>query len=75
MDKTLKTWNLIKGRTGFVTNLHGVGDVVRWSPEGTYYAVGISNRLDVYNVETAKVVYSVPFGKRVSSLCFPNVCF
>ncbi|XP_035716341.1 p21-activated protein kinase-interacting protein 1-like isoform X2 [Folsomia candida] len=72
MDKTLKTWNLIKGRTGFVTNLHGVGDVVRWSPEGTYYAVGISNRLDVYNVETAKVVYSVPFGKRVSSLCFPN---
>jgi len=70
MDRSLKTWNLIKGRTGFVTNLHGVADVVKWSSEGKYFAVGILTRVDIYDVSTAKVVYSIPFGKRPTSIVF-----
>jgi len=71
-DRALKTWNLIKGRTGFITNLKGVADAVRWSPKGTMYAVAIANRVDIYCIQTAKIVYSIPFGKRASSLVFPN---
>jgi len=73
-ERNLKTWNLIKGRTGFVTNLHGsIGEAVAWSPEGNFYAVGLSSRVDVYAVETAKVVYSAQFGKRISRIIFINV--
>jgi len=69
-DRTLKTWNLIKGRSGFVTNLKAVADCIQFSPEGNLYAVGVSNRVDVYANVSAKVIYSIPFGKRVSCLCF-----
>ena len=33
-DRKLITWNLIKGRTAYVTNLGQIADVVRWSPDG-----------------------------------------
>jgi len=71
-DKALKTWNLVKGRCGYVTNLKAIADAVRWSPEGDYYAVSVSNRVDVYSVQTAKVVYSIPVGKRISCISFAN---
>jgi len=69
-DKSLKTWNLIKGRKGYVTNLRAVADCIEFTPDGQFYAVGVSNRVDVYKLETAQVVYSIPFGKRVSCLAF-----
>jgi protein MAK11 len=69
-DRALKTWNLIKGRSGFVTNLKGVADAVQWSTEGTYYAVSIANRVDVYSTETAKVEYTLSFDKRASRVLF-----
>jgi protein MAK11 len=72
-DRSLKTWNLIKGRSGFITNLHGTGDAVAWSPDGGYYAVSVANRIDVYSVQTAKVKYSFPWGKGVNRILFPNV--
>lgn len=72
-DKAMKTWNLVKGRCGYVTNLKVVADAVRWSPEGSHYAVSLSNRVDVYSLQNAKVVYSIPFGKRVSCICFIDV--
>ncbi|ODN05240.1 p21-activated protein kinase-interacting protein 1-like [Orchesella cincta] len=71
-DKAMKTWNLVKGRCGYVTNLKGVADAVKWSPEGDYYAVSISNRVDIYSLQTAKVVYSIPVGKRISCMTFLN---
>lgn len=72
-DKALKTWNLVKGRCGYVTNLKAVADAVRWSPDGDYYAVSVSNRVDVYSIQSAKVVYSIAVGKRISCLAFANV--
>lgn len=69
-DRALKTWNLIKGRSGFVTNLKGIADTVQWSTDGTYYAVSIANRVDVYSTETAKIDYTFSFGKRASRLLF-----
>ena len=31
-DRKLITWNLIKGRSAFVTNIKEIADFVRWSP-------------------------------------------
>jgi len=73
-DRALKTWNLVKGRTGYVTNLKGVADSVKWSPSGDFYAVSIDSRVDIYGTSSAKVVYSIAFGKRASIIVFPNVC-
>jgi len=74
-DKSLKTWNLVKGRSGYTTNLKELSEIIKWSLDGTYYAVGISNRVDVYAVDTAKVVYTIPFGKRVSKIVFLDVSY
>jgi hypothetical protein len=38
-DKMLKTWNLIKGRSAYVTNIKKEGTIVKWSPSGKFYAL------------------------------------
>jgi len=72
-DRALKTWNLIKGRSGYTTNLHGIADAVQWSTEGNFYAVSIANRLDVYSLESAKIVYTIQFGKKIWHIVFLTV--
>jgi WD40 repeat protein len=71
-DKKLMTWNLIKGRTLYVTNLKTVANVVRYSSDGRYYAVGLMEpnaRVDVYSTETAgmRINFSFLFFKFISS--------
>jgi len=36
-DKTLRLWNLLKGRIGFTSNTQKPGDIVRWNSAGTKY--------------------------------------
>jgi len=69
-DRSLKTWNLIKGRPAFTTNIKAVGDLVQWSPDGTIYAVVINHRVDIYSVETAGIIHSIDFGRKVNALIF-----
>ncbi|KAK2723479.1 hypothetical protein QYM36_001968 [Artemia franciscana] len=69
-DKSLRTWNLIKARTAYVKNLHAVGDLVRWSDEGTRYLVVIDSTLTVYSTESADVVYVVKTKGRIHSAVF-----
>lgn len=69
-DRALKTWNLIKGRTAYVTNIKGVPDAVRWAPDGEHYAVAVNNSVHVYQVKTAGVSYTVDFKKRVNFITF-----
>ncbi|KAI1308979.1 p21-activated protein kinase-interacting protein 1-like [Halotydeus destructor] len=69
-DKTMRTWNLIKGRAAFVTNLSGHGHLVRWAPDAERFAIAIESKLDIYDVETGKVADSVEFQKRISSVVF-----
>ena len=33
-DRKLVTWNLIKGRSAYVTNIKDVPNFVKWSPTG-----------------------------------------
>ncbi|XP_050029840.1 p21-activated protein kinase-interacting protein 1-like [Dermacentor andersoni] len=69
-DKTLRTWNLVKGRNAYITNIKAVAEFVQWSPDGAYFVVGVGNALDVYSTEKAGKVHSIDFGKRVGAAAF-----
>ena len=72
-DRTLRTWNLIKGRCAYITNLKTVAHSVFWSPNGRDFVVAVDDRLDVYNIAVGAVVSSFRFGKRISSVAFLTV--
>ncbi|KAJ9589507.1 hypothetical protein L9F63_017292 [Diploptera punctata] len=76
-DATLRTWNLVKGRQAYATNLGknrtGNGRAVTnilWSPDGNSYVLTIGAELNVYDVATAGIVYTIKLDKKISSVCF-----
>ncbi|XP_049811195.1 p21-activated protein kinase-interacting protein 1-like [Schistocerca nitens] len=73
-DGTLRTWNLIKGRKAYVTNLGKESrwsSGVIWSPDGTHYIVlPGGKRADVYSVETAGIKCSLKLQWGVCCACF-----
>ncbi|XP_041698911.2 p21-activated protein kinase-interacting protein 1-like [Coregonus clupeaformis] len=69
-DKTLRTWNLIDGRSAFIKNIKQNAVIVKWSPEGDKYVVVISDKVDVYNLETATLASTIINPKRISSIKF-----
>ncbi|CAG2121761.1 unnamed protein product [Medioppia subpectinata] len=71
-DKTLRTWNLIKGRCAYVTNIKAVAHIVQWSPSSALFAVVIDKRVDIYDIATGGVVHAIDYGKRVNSIVFLN---
>lgn len=75
-DRTLRTWNLIKGRSAYVTNIKKEAEFVHWSPDGTLFLIGSGNAVDIYNVETASVVHKIEFPRRVCTATFitENLC-
>ncbi|XP_077290405.1 p21-activated protein kinase-interacting protein 1-like [Arctopsyche grandis] len=58
-DKTLRTWNLIKGRQAYVTNLNSKGTAnplsVVWSPEGEHFSLTGYNDVSVWTISNAAV--------------------
>ncbi|XP_030064932.1 p21-activated protein kinase-interacting protein 1 isoform X2 [Microcaecilia unicolor] len=69
-DKTLRTWNLIEGRSAFIKNFKQNAHIVKWSPSGQKYIVVVMNQLDIYSLETASVIGTISHGKRISSVQF-----
>uniref|UniRef100_A0AAY4DS10 P21-activated protein kinase-interacting protein 1-like n=1 Tax=Denticeps clupeoides TaxID=299321 RepID=A0AAY4DS10_9TELE len=69
-DKTLRTWNLIDGRSAFIKNIKENAHIVMWSSEGDKYVVVVDNKVDVYNLETASVTGSFSCPSRISSIRF-----
>ncbi|XP_006004483.1 p21-activated protein kinase-interacting protein 1-like [Latimeria chalumnae] len=69
-DKTLRTWNLIEGRSAFIKNLKQNAHIIQWSPSGEKYIVVVNNRVDIYNLETASVTGTIVNQKRISSVKF-----
>lgn len=71
-DKTLRTWNLINGRSAFIKNIKQNAHIVRWSPDGDKYVVVVNDKVDIYNLETASVTGTITNPKRISSVKFLN---
>lgn len=47
-DKTLKMWDLMRGRGAASLALGAEAEVVRFSASGAYFAVLLPNRVDIY---------------------------
>ncbi|XP_041357789.1 p21-activated protein kinase-interacting protein 1-like [Gigantopelta aegis] len=69
-DKTLHTWNLMTGRSAYVSNIKQVADIVKWSPDGNHYIVVCNNTIDVYKVETCSVQVTITAPRRINSAVF-----
>ena len=72
-DRAMKTWNLIKGRTAYVTNIKAVADAVKWSPEGTVWGVCINTIANIYEVKSAGIKHTVDFKSRINFILFLDV--
>lgn len=71
-DKTLRTWNLINGRSAFIKNIKQNAHIVRWSPDGDRFVVVMNDKVIIYKLETASVTGTVTNPKRISSVKFLN---
>ena len=69
-DRKLVTWNLIKGRSAYVTNIKEIADFVRWSPDGQKYLVGFYKHVDIYSVSDASIEHSIKLNGRSNDLVF-----
>lgn len=69
-DKTLRTWNLINGRSAFIKNIKQNAHIVKWSPEGDKYLVVTNDKINIYDMVTASVTGTITNPKRISSVKF-----
>lgn len=71
-DGILRTWNLVKGRQAYATNLvprlkldaKNV-TVLKWNPNGKKYLLAVNQRLDIYSVELAGIDDEVEFDSKI----------
>ncbi|XP_011882317.1 PREDICTED: p21-activated protein kinase-interacting protein 1-like [Vollenhovia emeryi] len=71
-DGVLRTWNLIKGRQAYAINLvprlksnAKWITIVKWSPSGEKYLLGVNGSIYIYSVETAGVDRELTFDSKV----------
>ena len=69
-DKTVRTWNLLKGRSLYVHNRKTEVGLVRWSPQGTFYLLAESNLVEIYVTESGEMIHSVRSEQRIHSVSF-----
>jgi len=69
-DRKLITWNLVKARPAFISNIKGIAEFLTVSPDGNSYCVGLHRRVDVYSVQSAGIQYSIDLKCRPNCLAF-----
>lgn len=76
-DGVLRTWNLVKGRQAYATNLMPRWkldakhvSLLRWSPDGEKYLLAVNNKIDVYSVKIAGIKNEVELESKVSCVEF-----
>ncbi|UXI16695.1 serine/threonine-protein kinase [Sarcoptes scabiei] len=74
-DKTLRAWNLIKGRCAYIINIKDVANQVLWSPTNHYFAIVFNDHIDVYDIGNGSIVHSIVknqlnYSKRLGKLLF-----
>lgn len=69
-DKTLYTWNLLKGRSAFAINFKQTPTAVRWFDAGQRYAVALERTVQLYSTATGKVYRELELPSKVLDLTF-----
>lgn len=70
-DGTMRTWNLIKGRSAFVTRLKNESHIVKWSRSGNEFIIASDKELNLYN-NKGKHEQTVKLEKRINQIEFQN---
>jgi len=47
--------------------------IIKWSPDGERYVTVITNKVDIYRLDTASITGTITAEKRISSLIFITV--
>lgn len=78
-DGTLRTWNLVKGKQAYATNLIPRWrtlakniNILKWSPNGEKYLIASNKKIDIYSVETAGVDEEINLDSKVICVEFLN---
>jgi len=69
-DKSMKLWDLVKGKSAFKTRLVRAPQMVRWSPGGDTYCLVDDAKLTVYNAAENMVIQTITPPKKITSLAF-----
>lgn len=68
-DNSMRTWNLIKGRCAFVTNIKSQAHLIQWSKSGNEFMIAANNEIYLYN-NSGALEHSIKLEKRVNSVEF-----
>lgn len=75
-DRILRTWNLVKGRVAYKTNLKPrtdlglMPDCLSWSPTGDYFTLSGQRVVEFWSIKTADVLRSQKTKSKPVSLCW-----
>jgi len=69
-DKTVRTWNLLNGRSAYTTNIKHVGELVAWSPNGDSYAIACGTSVAIYSISESKETCRICCSNAVLSMDF-----
>lgn len=78
-DHTIRLWNLMTAKKAAVLKIRGKdhlgesGEFVRWVCNGSYFIVGMMNKLLVYNTSSAKIVKKIKFDSTLMTLEIVNI--
>lgn len=69
-DKTLRLWDLIKGRCAFTRRLGGEAQRVCWSPDGSHYGILMDSAVQVHRVSDNGTTCRFEGSTRVNAIAF-----
>ncbi|RMX66371.1 hypothetical protein DD238_003408 [Peronospora effusa] len=68
-DRTLRMWNLVKGRIAFIRRLEKEAELVMISQKGMHYALGFGKDLSIFNMN-AELVGTLKHSKKIHCAVF-----
>ncbi|KAJ9106078.1 hypothetical protein QFC21_001217 [Naganishia friedmannii] len=71
-DKTLKMWDLMRGRGAASLALGAEADVVRFAPDGNHFGILLPTGIDVYTTRMVKVG-SISSNRRLHDIVFVKI--
>eukprot|EP00729_Bicosta_minor_P005526 gene5526-22282_t len=69
-DKTLYTWNLLKGRSAYVTALKKIPSLVQWFNKGDSYAVVMDTTINLHATATGAVYKTLTAPSKIHAISF-----
>lgn len=77
-DLILRTWNLVKGRVAYKTNIKGkktlghTPDCIVWSTEGNFFTIAGPRCLEIWSIQKADVQKTVSTPSRPVCICWTD---